>query len=231
MKTVLPPAPFPLPRIDLSAIPAADRPATLREVLRERVRQPMSLERGPLIRASLVRLDRGEHVLEVTVHHIVFNGWSAGILLHELSTLYGAFAAGRPSPLPPCRCSTPTTRIGSGVPSPARLSPGRSTGGGASSPAPRPSSSCPPTGCGRSPRPTAARGSCFATRAPSRRPCGRWQSARGRPCSWSSWPLSRPSCCATPAADGALHDGLLLTGQDLSPVPAAMTSPDFSPKR
>jgi amino acid adenylation domain-containing protein/non-ribosomal peptide synthase protein (TIGR01720 family) len=98
---ILPSGPFPLPLIDLSAAPAAARPAALRDVLCERVRQPMSLERGPLIRAALVRLDPDEHVLEVTVHHIVSDGWSAGILVQELSVLYSAFAAGRPSPLPP----------------------------------------------------------------------------------------------------------------------------------
>jgi amino acid adenylation domain-containing protein/non-ribosomal peptide synthase protein (TIGR01720 family) len=100
VQVILPPAPFPLPQIDLSAAPAAARPAALRRLLRDRARQPMDLERGPLIRAALVRLDPGEHVLEVTLHHIVSDGWSAGVLVRELSTLYAAFAAGRPSPLP-----------------------------------------------------------------------------------------------------------------------------------
>ena len=55
----------------------------------------------------LVRLGPDEHELLVAVHHIVADGWSLGVLLRELAALYEAFAAGRPSPLPPsCRCST-----------------------------------------------------------------------------------------------------------------------------
>ncbi|SFV14416.1 condensation domain-containing protein, partial [Pseudoduganella namucuonensis] len=54
-----------------------------------------------LIRWSLLRLSPGEHVLLLTMHHIVSDGWSMGVLLRELTALYAAFAAGRPSPLAP----------------------------------------------------------------------------------------------------------------------------------
>ncbi|MGY4306193.1 amino acid adenylation domain-containing protein [Bradyrhizobium sp. USDA 4369] len=61
---------------------------------------PFDLERGPLIRGRLVRLDVDEHVLLLTMHHIVSDGWSMGVLTRELSVLYGAFARGEADPLP-----------------------------------------------------------------------------------------------------------------------------------
>ncbi|QSQ54055.1 non-ribosomal peptide synthase/polyketide synthase [Xanthomonas translucens pv. undulosa] len=59
------------------------------------------LEHGPLIRGRLLRLDAHEHRLLLTMHHIVTDGWSMGLLVRELSTLYAAFALGQPDPLPP----------------------------------------------------------------------------------------------------------------------------------
>jgi non-ribosomal peptide synthetase component F len=65
--------------------------------------RPFDLEHGLPIRASLLRLGEHDQVLCLTVHHMVFDGWSSGIFFDELETLYGAFAAGLPSPLPPVR--------------------------------------------------------------------------------------------------------------------------------
>ena len=58
------------------------------------------LEAGPLIRGRLIRLREEEHALLITMHHIVSDGWSMGVLLKELSTLYGAFMRGESNPLP-----------------------------------------------------------------------------------------------------------------------------------
>ena len=66
----------------------------------EEVARPYHLERGPLFRPCLFRVAPDHHVLLVTMHHIVSDGWSIGVLVGELSTLYAAFAEGRPSPLP-----------------------------------------------------------------------------------------------------------------------------------
>ncbi|HEY9422715.1 MAG TPA: amino acid adenylation domain-containing protein, partial [Thermoanaerobaculia bacterium] len=66
----------------------------------QEARQPFDLTAGPLARARLLRLAEEEHVLLVTLHHIVADGWSIGVFVRELSALYAAFAAGRPSPLP-----------------------------------------------------------------------------------------------------------------------------------
>ena len=62
---------------------------------------PFDLTRGPLLRARLWRLAQARHVLLVTLHHIVADGWSMGVLTAELSALYSAFASGAPNPLAP----------------------------------------------------------------------------------------------------------------------------------
>jgi len=59
------------------------------------------LEAGPLIRGRLIRLAEDEHALLITMHHIVSDGWSMGVLKNELSALYGAFLRGEEDPLPP----------------------------------------------------------------------------------------------------------------------------------
>jgi hypothetical protein len=63
--------------------------------------RPFDLVRGPLFRTLLVRLGPAEHVLVLGVHHIVFDGWSMGILLRELGVLYAGLVAGRDYPLDP----------------------------------------------------------------------------------------------------------------------------------
>src|SRR5207302_1210994 len=63
--------------------------------------RPFDLERGPLWRLRIFRLAPADHVVMLTMHHIVSDGWSIGLFVHELTALYGAFAAGEESPLPP----------------------------------------------------------------------------------------------------------------------------------
>jgi amino acid adenylation domain-containing protein len=70
------------------------------ELATEQARQPFDLTRGPLLRATLFRLRPADHVLAVTVHHSVADGWSMRVLFSELAALYAAFGAGRGSPLP-----------------------------------------------------------------------------------------------------------------------------------
>ncbi|HEU4326188.1 MAG TPA: amino acid adenylation domain-containing protein [Roseiflexaceae bacterium] len=62
---------------------------------------PFDLHAGPLLRVALLRRDATDHVLVATMHHIVSDGWSVGVLLRELSELYAAALSGRPAPLPP----------------------------------------------------------------------------------------------------------------------------------
>ena len=63
-------------------------------------KRPFDLSRGPLIRTRLLRQRADEHLLLITMHHVVSDGWSLGVLVQELSQLYGSFASSRPSPLP-----------------------------------------------------------------------------------------------------------------------------------
>ena len=99
MQVVLPAGELPVESIDLTPVDAAGREGELLRRIADEVATPFLLERGPLARARLYRLADGEHVLLVNLHHIVTDGWSNGVLLRELSALYGAFARGEPSPL------------------------------------------------------------------------------------------------------------------------------------
>ena len=84
------PAELPLPIADLTGLPAAERDARALALAHEQLRQPFDLERGPLLRCWLARLGAEEHLLLLTVHHIVTDGWSVGILINEWAVLYGA---------------------------------------------------------------------------------------------------------------------------------------------
>ncbi|MCP4669413.1 MAG: non-ribosomal peptide synthetase, partial [Deltaproteobacteria bacterium] len=93
-----------LPLVDLTALAAAARRSTAAALARAEARRPFDLVRGPLLRAVLLRhsgaAERAHHALLFNVHHVVFDGWSIGVFLHELTALCRALAAGDPSPLP-----------------------------------------------------------------------------------------------------------------------------------
>ncbi|WP_318196650.1 non-ribosomal peptide synthetase [Streptomyces sp. MCL20-2] len=76
-------------------------PADLPRICAEEAAAPFDLERDPLFRARLLRESEQEHVLLVTMHHGVSDGWSVGVLFRDLVALYEAFCEGRPSPLEP----------------------------------------------------------------------------------------------------------------------------------
>jgi amino acid adenylation domain-containing protein len=90
---------FALPVEDLSGLTEPDREAAVRRRAAEEVRRPFDLSTGPLFRASLLRVGAEDHVLLLSMHHIVSDGWSSGVLLRELSALYEAYREGRESPL------------------------------------------------------------------------------------------------------------------------------------
>jgi amino acid adenylation domain-containing protein len=92
---------FPLPQVDLSVLPAADREARAMRLCREETTVPFDLADDRLIRGLLIRLGPDEQILFLTMHHIVSDGWSREILGQELTSLYMAFRDGLPSPLPP----------------------------------------------------------------------------------------------------------------------------------
>jgi len=84
---------------DLSGLPPHEREAQAMQSATEEARQPFDLQRGPLMRTRLVRLSEEEHLLLLTMHHIVSDGWSLGVFWRELERLYEAFSEKRPSPL------------------------------------------------------------------------------------------------------------------------------------
>ena len=92
---------IPLEVIDLARLPSAEKEQHTRSLVAAEAARPFDLERGPVMRTTLLRLGDQEHVLLLTSHHIVSDGWSAEILFRELSAHYDAFAEGKPSPLPP----------------------------------------------------------------------------------------------------------------------------------
>ncbi|MEV0215411.1 amino acid adenylation domain-containing protein [Micromonospora sp. NPDC050695] len=115
VQQVLPPGPVDLPIVsaptDAHAISAAPRsivestvadavPPWAHAALAADVGRPFDLAHGPLFRALLLRIADDRHVLSLTMHHTVSDGWSLGIIAGEVATLYGAALDGRPAPLP-----------------------------------------------------------------------------------------------------------------------------------
>jgi NRPS condensation-like uncharacterized protein len=86
--------------IDLQQLPATQREAKAMQQVTEDIQQPFDLQDVPLIRGTLIQLDREEHILLLTVHHIAVDAWSKGVLFQELAALYQAFSQGQSSPLP-----------------------------------------------------------------------------------------------------------------------------------
>ncbi|HYX24954.1 MAG TPA: amino acid adenylation domain-containing protein, partial [Thermoanaerobaculia bacterium] len=89
-----------IPVVDLSALPEAVQGEEVRLQVAAEARRPFDLVRGPMLRASLLRLAEQEHVALFAMHHIASDGWSMGVLVREVVALYPAFAEGQPSPLP-----------------------------------------------------------------------------------------------------------------------------------
>jgi len=89
-----------LPIIDLSELAEREREAEAQRLASYEAQQPFDLSTGPLFRIQLLRLSEKEHILLCTMHHIISDGWSIGILIREVATLYEAFSHNQPSPLP-----------------------------------------------------------------------------------------------------------------------------------
>ena len=88
-----------LPLVDLSRVPEAERREAARAEAIGEAALAFDLERGPLLRTRLLKLAQNEFLLLLSIHHIVSDGWSMGVLVSELATVYKAFSAGQPSPL------------------------------------------------------------------------------------------------------------------------------------
>ncbi|MER7455989.1 condensation domain-containing protein [Micromonospora sp. NPDC126480] len=93
--------PIPVPRTDLRQLAEPDRTARTRELVAQHCRHRFVLTEGPLLAARLLTLADDDHLLLVTVHHIVFDGWSTAIFTADLAACYAAATAGRAAELPP----------------------------------------------------------------------------------------------------------------------------------
>jgi len=91
---------FSLIEHDLTGFSADAQQRQLERLSTEVFGQPFDMARGPLVRGRLLVLSPTEHVLLINLHHIVTDGWSNGVLVKEVGTLYTAFSQGRPDPLP-----------------------------------------------------------------------------------------------------------------------------------
>ena len=88
-----------LPVHDLTHLPEPEREPEARRLAAHEALQPFDLAKGPLVRAQLLRLAPTDHVLLLTMHHIISDAWSATVFFQELSAIYETSSAGKPSPL------------------------------------------------------------------------------------------------------------------------------------
>ncbi len=100
VQLVVPAQTLPLPVTDLSHLSREEQEAEAGRLINEESQRPFDLSRGPLLRCSVLRLDESDHVVVLCTHHIASDGWSMGVLVNEIATLYEAFSIGKPSPLP-----------------------------------------------------------------------------------------------------------------------------------
>jgi amino acid adenylation domain-containing protein len=100
VQVIAPALALPLPLVDLQPLPAPEREDTAARLAAREARRPFDLARGPLLRTTLVRLAPAEHVLLLTMHHIISDGWSIGVFMHDLSALYNARATHTSPALP-----------------------------------------------------------------------------------------------------------------------------------
>ena len=100
VQLIAPSVEVPLTRVDLQEHPEAEREAQAWKHISAEAQRPFELSKGPMLRTVLYRLSPREHLLLFNLHHAIADGWSMGVLVRELATLYPAFLAGRPSPLP-----------------------------------------------------------------------------------------------------------------------------------
>ncbi|MDB9515934.1 amino acid adenylation domain-containing protein [Roseofilum reptotaenium CS-1145] len=89
----------PINVIDLQQLPEIEQETQVINFVKQEAQKPFDLESGPLLRGNLLQLDSGRFILTLTIHHIISDGWSMGVLLGELSALYQAFSKGEKSPL------------------------------------------------------------------------------------------------------------------------------------
>jgi acyl carrier protein len=87
--------------VNLESLSPEDQERVIQQLVSEAARHPFDLKCDPLLRTVLLQLGGDTHVLVLTFHHIVFDGWSYAVFMKEITSLYEAYSAGRPSSLAP----------------------------------------------------------------------------------------------------------------------------------
>ncbi|MBV9788832.1 MAG: amino acid adenylation domain-containing protein, partial [Chloroflexi bacterium] len=100
VQVVVPELPLHLEQIDLSAAERAQREDQARQLVAQEAQRPFDLQRGPLLRATLLGLADDEQILVLNLHHSIADGWSIGVLLRELSAIYRDLLRGASVALP-----------------------------------------------------------------------------------------------------------------------------------
>ncbi len=100
VQIIHPPQAIKLPVIDVRALSPVEREHRVEQLIEAEGQRPFDLAIGPLWRLTLLKLDEQDHLLMLTEHHMVHDGWTEGRLVTDFLTLYAALAAGEPSPLP-----------------------------------------------------------------------------------------------------------------------------------
>ncbi|MCK5056391.1 MAG: amino acid adenylation domain-containing protein, partial [Candidatus Aminicenantes bacterium] len=99
-QTIKADVPVSLEEVDITSHDPAKRESHLRKLFAEELRHRFDLSSAPLFRFLLIKRSKNEHVFLLIFHHIISDGWSIGVFIEELTTLYKAFCANKPSPLP-----------------------------------------------------------------------------------------------------------------------------------
>ncbi len=89
-----------LEKEDLQLLSNAEKDTKIKEIVIQQVEQPFNLKQTPLLRTKLIKLEDNNHILIFILHHIIFDVWSSGVIIKEISSLYHAFCQDKPSPLP-----------------------------------------------------------------------------------------------------------------------------------
>ena len=100
LQIIDPPGAFPVQVLDLSHLDAQARESEAQRLAAEETARPFDLRAGPVLRATVLRLDEEDHVLLLSIHHIAGDGWSVAVFMHELGVLYDAYCTGKPPALP-----------------------------------------------------------------------------------------------------------------------------------
>jgi amino acid adenylation domain-containing protein len=98
-QVILPSMTLRIPVDELDQFSAAEQETRVRELRDAEAREPFSLSHGPLLRARMLQLARHDHILLLTMHHIISDGWSTGLFVRELTSLYESFTDETPSSL------------------------------------------------------------------------------------------------------------------------------------